>query len=308
MGHHRPDEVAQSLKDVIAFPVTPFLDAPDQPVDWASFEAGIEFILAGGITAVVVAAGTGEMFSLTPGEIVEASRRAVQVSRGRATVFAGVGFGPMLAADLAEAVAEDDVDGVVVLPPSYPTPDVAGLSDYYQRIADRVPRLAVVPYSRGAARLTPDVLRRLSHMPNVVAIKDGQADIRLFLRNRSMFGDRFVWVSGAGDDVVGPFVAAGAEGYTSSIACFDPALAKELWRLASSHQFVELNRLSTSRIQPWYELRTRRPGYEVTIMKAAMELRGLRAGSVRPPLARLAAEDLDAVREVARVTSGGAAQ
>ena len=48
-------------------------------------------------------------------------------------------------------------------------------------------------------------------------------------------------------------------------------------------------------IVPLYALRGRRRGYEVTVMKEMMNLMGLAGGAVRPPLPRLAPDDLAAL-------------
>jgi 5-dehydro-4-deoxyglucarate dehydratase len=43
---------------------------------------------------------------------------------------------------------------------------------------------------------------------------------------------------------------------------------------------------------PLYDFRARRKGFEVTVMKAAMDLVGLTGGPVRPPLPSLRPEEL----------------
>ena len=296
----RASETASRLRGTIGFPVTPFETSDGQPIDWPAFREHVDAMAGSGLSAVVVAGGTGELFSLRRDEVVRLAREAVEVVAGRTVVVVGVGSGAAHGGELAIAARDAGADAVLVLPPYYPTPDREGLVAYYAQIAAAVPELAVVPYSRGAARITPDVLERLAAAPNVTAFKDGHGDVRTFLLNRRALGDRYVWLAGTGDDLVGPYAAAGAEGYTSSIACFDPALSLELWRLAAGGRFAELDALSERMVHPWYELRTRRPGYEVSVMKGAMEAFGARAGSVRPPLAPLTAEDAEEVRRIAR--------
>lgn len=51
-------------------------------------------------------------------------------------------------------------------------------------------------------------------------------------------------------------------------------------------------------VGPIYELRQRRNGFEVSVMKAAMELLGYRAGLPRAPLAQLRPADLNDLRNV----------
>ena len=47
---------------------------------------------------------------------------------------------------------------------------------------------------------------------------------------------------------------------------------------------------------PLYTLRARRKGYEVSAMKAMMDMIGLAGGPVRPPLVDLKPDEIEAVR------------
>ena len=100
-----------------------------------------------------------------------------------------------------------------------------------------------------------------------------------------------VWLAGTGDDLLGPYIAAGAEGYTSSVACFWPEKSAELYDLASSGDLAGLRAAHDAFIGPLYELRQRKRGYEVGMMKATMEILGHPAGPARPPLANPTEEE-----------------
>ena len=153
-----------------------------------------------------------------------------------------------------------------------------------------------MPYARDAAVFTPEGVEQLARdMPNLVAFKDGRGDVRLFQRIREhvierLGEERLVWLAGAGDDLVAPYFAVGAEGYTSSLACFWPEASVELLRLARAGDRVELAQFHQRVVRPIYELRQRRRGYEVAVMKAAMELLGhrgrRRAAAAGQPAAR----------------------
>jgi 5-dehydro-4-deoxyglucarate dehydratase len=49
-------------------------------------------------------------------------------------------------------------------------------------------------------------------------------------------------------------------------------------------------------VVPLYALRSRRKGYEVSVMKEMMNLLGLAAGPARPPLPSLRPEEVDELR------------
>lgn len=289
-----PDQMRSRLRGVLAFPITPFKD--DLSLDEDAFQAHVDYLVRSGLHAVVAAGGTGELYSMTPPEISRVYRLAVEAAGGRAPVITGVGYNLALARDLARDAERAGADAILVLPHYYGRAEDDGLYQYYAGIARSVD-LAVFPYARDAAVFSPRLVERLAELPNVIAFKDGQADLRLWARIRSQVGDRLVWLAGVGDDLVSSYFAAGAEGFTSSAANFMPEVALALYDAASSGNFVEVNRLLAMKIQPVFNVRSRHRGYEVTTTKEAMNLLGRRGGRVRPPLAELTEADRRDLRD-----------
>jgi 5-dehydro-4-deoxyglucarate dehydratase len=284
------DLLKARLRGVLAFPITPY--AADGRVDLDAVRANARWLPDAGINAVVAPSGTGELFGLSPEECLDVVRATVDAIGGRIPVIASVGFGPRVAADLASGAEAAGADAILILPPYYATPDPTGLLEYYAEVAAAT-ALGVMPYARDAAVFTPEGVEQLARdLPNLVAFKDGRGDVRLFQRIREhvverLGQDRLVWIAGAGDDLVAPYFAVGAEGYTSSLACFWPEASVDLLRLARAGNVNELLRFHTRVVRPIYALRQRRRGYEVAVMKAAMELLGHPAGVARPPLGNL---------------------
>jgi 5-dehydro-4-deoxyglucarate dehydratase len=299
MSKTTPEQLKPRLRGVLAFPITPFREDGGLDVEAVRRNAG--WLVGSGLAAVVAPSGTGELFGLSPDECAEVTAATVEAVGGRLPVIASVGFGPRVAADLARRAEAAGADGILVLPPYYGQPDPDGLLAYYRAVAEATP-LGFMPYARDAAAFTPALVEQLAReQPTFVAFKDGRADVRLFMRIREhvierLGEERLVWLGGVGDDLVGPYFAAGAEGFTSSLACFWPEASVELYRLASGGDFAALGRYHQRVVRPFYELRQRRRGFEVSVMKAAMELLGHPAGPPRPPLGRLSAADRDDLR------------
>ena len=290
-----PKELAARLHGAIAFPITPY--AKDGSVDLDGVRANASWLADAGVCALSAPSGTGEIYALTPQECALVTGATVEAVGSRVPVIAGVGFNAAIGADLARQAERNGAGGLLILPPYYAVPDSEGLSDYYRAIAAAT-TLGVAVYARDGATFTPESLEKLAReVPNFVAFKDGRGDVRLFQRlrarvNSALGANRLVWLSGVGDDFVGPYFAAGAQGYTSSVACFWPEASMTLLRLAQSGDMNGLIAFHERAIHPIYELRQLRKGFEVSIMKACMELLGHRAGPVRPPLANVP----DAVR------------
>ncbi len=282
------------LQGPIAFPITPY--AADGSVDLNAVARNAAWLPEHGICALVAPSGTGEIFALSPDECAAVTVATVEAVAGRIPVIASVGFNVRVGADLARRAEAAGADAVLVMPPYYGTPDPQGLLEYYRQIAEAT-SLGVLPYARDAAVFTPELVEQLARLvPNLIAFKDGRGDVRLFQRLREhvverMGAERLLWLAGVGDDLVAAYFAAGAQGFTSSLACFWPEASSELYRLASSGDFDGLRRYHERVVRPFYELRQRGRGFEVSVMKAAMDLLGHPAGPVRPPLGTLSARD-----------------
>ncbi|HUX87145.1 MAG TPA: 5-dehydro-4-deoxyglucarate dehydratase [Chloroflexota bacterium] len=289
-----PSELRPRLRGVLAFPTTPFND--DLSLNETAFQTQVDYLVSSGLHAIVAAGGTGELYSMTPSEISRVYRLAVEATNGRVPVIAGVGYNHAIAIELAKDAERAGADAVMIFPHYYGRAEDDGMFSYYAGVARSV-EIAAFPYARDAAVFTPKTVERLAEIPNIIAFKDGQADIRVWNRIREHVGDRLVWLSGVGDDMVNAYFAAGAEGFTSSAANFMPEVPLKLFSAAQAGRFGEVNQLLKKYIQPIFNVRSRRRGYEVTTTKEVMNLLGLPGGRVRPPLAEVTPEDRQALRD-----------
>lgn len=290
-----PEELRARMGGVIAFPTTPFR-AGDLALDLDGLRANLAHMAKFPFCAVVAAGGTGELYSLTPEEHRQVVAATVEAFRGKCPVIAGVGFNQALAVQLARASAEAGADGILALPPYYPGAPDDGMLEYYRAIGAATP-LGMVIYSRDWVAYGPEQVARLAAaIPTLCAWKDGQGDIRRYQAIRQRVGDRLYWIGGIGDDCVPGYYAIGVRTYTSSIATVAPRLSLELHRVAAAGDYAALGKLMNDYVVPLYDFRARKKGYEVTVMKAAMDMVGLRGGPVRPPLPALRAEETDELR------------
>ena len=291
-----PDQLGAKLHGAIGFPVTPF--AADLSLDLAALRKNLRAMLAHPLAAMVAAGGTGELYSLTPDEHLEVVRATVDEVGGSIPIIAGVGFNVPLAVQLAQQSARAGAAGILAFPPYYPQADDEGVLGYYQAICEATP-LGVLIYSRDWFHPGPLVVERLARNRTLIAWKDGQADIRRLQMIQRQVGNRLHWVGGAGDDMVAAYYSIGIRAFTSSIANVSSRLAVELHELAARGDTKRLDPLLAELIVPLYELRARRRGYEVTVMKDMMTMLGLAGGAVRPPLPSLAAADREVLARLA---------
>ena len=290
-----PNELLMNLQGVIAFPITPF--KPDLSLDLPGLHHNLTKLLEHPISAVVAAGGTGEMYSLTPSEYARVVELTVHAVEGRVPVIAGVGFNQRLAIEMAQLAEKSGADGVLVFPPYFPQADNEGMTEYYLSIGAAT-KLGLLIYSRDWATFTPEMVEKLTSIPNLVAWKDGHGDIRRLQAIMNRVGDRLHWIGGAGDDMVAAYYSTGIRTFTSSIATVAPKLSLKLHELGANGEGAALTELLERDVIPLYAIRARRKGYEVSTMKALMDMVGLNGGPVRPPLVNVGARELDELRTI----------
>ena len=290
-----PTTLRNKLSGVIAFPVTPFKE--DLSLDLPALHENLTNLLQYSIAALVAAGGTGEMYSLTPAEYTRVIELTALAVEDRVPVIAGVGFGQRLAVEMAQAAEKAGADGILVFPPYYSGAENEGLVEYYRAIGAAT-RLGMIIYSRDWAIFSPAMVERLTSIPTLVAWKDGHGDIRRLQTIMNRVGDRLHWIGGAGDDLVAAYYSIGIRTFTSSIATVAPRLSLKLHELGEAGDSEALADLLERCVVPLYALRGRRKGYEVSAMKAMMDMVGLNCGPVRPPLVNVKPEEEDELRTI----------
>jgi 5-dehydro-4-deoxyglucarate dehydratase len=289
-------EFAAGLRGVFGFPVTPFKQ--DLSLDLDALERNVDEMASHPFCALVAAGGTGEVYSLTPGEVEQVITTTVRAVNGRMPVVAGTGFNAALGADIARRAEKAGAQFILALPPYYISAPEAGLFAFYQAIGSAT-ELPLMVYSRDWAVFTPEMVARLAdRVPTLAAWKDGQGDTRRLQRIMEFNGDRLAWFGGLGDDCVPGYFAVGVQAYTSSISNIAPKLSLALAEAGLKRDFARLNDLMRRYVNPLYALRERSKGYEVAAMKEAMEILGIPAGPVRPPLVNCREKDVDDLRRL----------
>ncbi len=291
-----PRSLRDALCGVVAFPITPF--KPDLSLDLEGLDRNLRKLMEHPVCAVVAAGGTGEMYSLTPSESVQVINSTVAAINGRVPVIAGVGFNQAMAVEMARQAADAGADGILAFPPYYPNADEEGMINYYRAIGAAT-SLGLLIYSRDWANFTPAMVEKLAAAtPSLCAWKDGQGDIRRYQMIIQRVGQRLHWIGGAGDDMVPAYYSIGIRTFTSSIATVAPRLSLKLHELASQGHGEELRKIIDECVVPLYALRARRKGYEVSAMKAMMDMVGLKGGAVRPPLVEVRTEEKEELRRI----------
>jgi 5-dehydro-4-deoxyglucarate dehydratase len=287
-----PLELKQILSTgLLSFPVTDFDEQGDfRPSTYAE---RLEWLAPYGASALFAAGGTGEFFSLVPSEYAEIIKVAVDTCRGKVPILAGAGGPTRAAIAYAQEAERLGAHGILLLPHYLTEASQDGLINHVQEVCDSVD-FGVVVYNRGACRLTADSLEKLAaRCPNLIGFKDGMGDIELMVQIWRRMGDRFSYLGGlpTAEVYAAAYKALGVPVYSSAVFNFMPKLAMDFYHAIAADDSATTNRLLDEFFLPYLEIRNRKAGYAVSIVKAGARLVGHDAGPVRSPLTDLTEEE-----------------
>ncbi len=196
----------------------------DGALDFQAWERLLDFHVAAGTDAVVVAGTTGESPTLEPAEIAELVRRAKARVAGRMPIIAGSGTNSTAKSiELSRELAAAGADGLLTVVPYYNRPTQEGLYRHFSAIADAVD-VPVILYNvpgRTACDMLPETVVQLSQHPRIVGIKEATGDLS---RVKSILGAaRHGFLVLSGDDpTAAELMQRGARGVISVTANVAP--------------------------------------------------------------------------------------
>ena len=193
----------------------------------------------------------------------------------------------------AEIAEKAGADGVLLLPPYLAESSQEGLFAHIAEIC-RSTSLGIVLYSRANGRVAPETLQRLSDAyPNLIAFKDGVGNMEELWAMRTALGGRLAFLNGMPTaEVYAPaYRAMGVPTYSSAVYNFAPKAAMRFFHAVQAGDTTTIDAMMRDFFIPYGRLRNRQPGYAVSIVKAGVEIAGISAGPVRPPLSNLTAAE-----------------
>lgn len=283
-----PQEIARKLgSGLLSFPVTHLHE--DGSFDEAAYRENIGWLSQFDASGLFAAGGTGEFFSLTPAEVEQVVTAAVREAPEGLPVIAPAGYGTATAVEMARSAERAGAHGILLLPPYLTEASQDGLVAHVKQVCAATD-LGVTIYSRANAVYTEAAVAELvDNCPNLVGFKDGVGNIEQMTRIYAGIGDRLTYVGGlpTAEMFALPYLALGVTTYSSAIYNFVPQFALDFYNaLRSGDNAFVINALNEFVI-PYCNLRNRKAGYAVSIIKAGMKVIGRPAGPVRSPLTDL---------------------
>ena len=258
-------------------------------VDYNAFADLIEWQIAEGIDALVIAGTTGEGSTLSDEEHRAVLKFSAEQIRGRVPMIAGTGSNDTAyAIDLTKYACEVGCDAMLLVTPYYNKATQKGLVASFTAIADASTKPCIlynVP-SRTGCNLLPPAASTLADHPNIVGVKEASGNISQIAELAALCGDRLDIYSGNDDQIV-PILSLGGLGVISVLSNLLP---KETSRMC--HLFLDGDVKAAREMQLRYLPLINALFCEVNPIpvKAAMSRMGFGENCLRLPLTPMEAE------------------
>ena len=199
-------------------------------IDYDALGRLIDWQIAEGVNALVIAGTTGEGSTLTDDEHKEVLRFSVEKVNGRVPIVAGTGSNDTAyAIALTKYACEIGCDAMLLVTPYYNKATQRGLIESFRAIADASTKPCIlynVP-SRTGCNLTPASCAILAEHPNIVGIKEASGNISQVAEIAALTKGEFDIYSGNDDQIV-PLMSLGGKGVISVLSNILPKKTVEI--------------------------------------------------------------------------------
>ncbi|MFN8222559.1 MAG: 4-hydroxy-tetrahydrodipicolinate synthase [Gaiellales bacterium] len=281
------------LGNVLTAMVTPFDD--DRRLDLDGFRRLCRHLVDNGSDGLVVTGTTGEGPTLSDDERLQLYAAAVEEVGGRATVVAGTGtYSTAHSVHLTEQAHALGVDGFLVVAPYYNRPPQRGIVAHFEAVAAATDRPVIV-YNiplRVAISIEPETITKLAEIDNVKAVKQAKQAENELEQARHIV-DVGLDLYAGDDDLVVPFLEVGGVG---GVCVHTHVVGPQVKELVTRFRAGDHDgaRALDAEIRPAIDI-LRVVGNPIAI-KAALNLLGLPAGTVRLPLVDADENEVSAIR------------
>lgn len=285
----------ESFGTILTAMVTPLHD--DGSVNYAQAKLLARHLVSNGSDGLVVAGSTGEAATLSKDEKLKLFDAILEEVGDRAVVIAGTGSNDTRASiDMTKEAEKIGVHGAMLVGPYYNKPPQEGFYQHFKAIAEST-ALPLIVYNvpgRTGSNILPSTIVRLSHIKNIVAVKEASGNLEQVSEIiRSVSKDFMVY---SGDDSLTlPIVSVGGAGIISVAAHIVGKQMQEMVNAVKKGDIARAQSLHAA-LMPFFKVIfiTTNP----IPIKAAVNLAGLNAGPLRLPLVAPTDGELEKIRQV----------
>ena len=285
------------IKGSIVAIVTPM--NPDGSLDYPGLNKLVDWHIAEGTDAIVIAGTTGESATVSVEEHCALIKATVEYAKGRIPIIAGAGGNSTAEAiKLTQYAKEAGADATLQVVPYYNRPTQEGMYQHFKAIAEAVD-LPVILYNvpgRTVADMSNDTILRLAQIPNIIGVKDATGNIGRGLDLLRLAPKSFAVYSGD-DPTAVSLMLAGGKGNISVTANVAPKIMHEMCKAAMEGDIAKALELN-NKVFPLHQKLFIEPN-PVPVKWALAEM-GMMPAGIRLPLVPLATEFHESVRSALR--------
>ena len=273
--------------------ITPFTE---NGVDFDKLGELIEFHIAEKTDCIVICGTTGEASTMPDTEHKAAIKYTVKKVAGRIPVIAGTGSNDTRhCIELSQYAEQAGSDGVLVVTPYYNKTTQKGLIEHYTAVANSI-GIPVVLYNvpgRTGVNITPQTLKELSKIENIVAIKEASGNISQVAEMSALCGDDIDLYSG-NDDMIVPLLSVGGKGVISVIANIAP---RDTHNMVEKYLTGDVEGSKDLQLKMFNLIKALFIEVNPIPVKTAMNLLGYDVGKLRMPLTDMSKENLEVLKK-----------
>lgn len=268
------------IEGIITALITPF--AREGNVDEKALRELVEFQVRSRVHGLYPCGTAGEGLTMSIEQRKRVAEIVVNQVKGRIPVVVHIGaISTAMTIHLAKHAEKIGADALGCVTPYYYTPDNDAIIEHFKRVAEAV-RTPLFVYNiphRTNINVTPDLMIRLTKLPNIIGIKDSSRDFTRLCEYIEMLGRGFTVICGT-DAFMIPALFMGAKGAISAISNSFPELFVEAYNAYKKQNYGKAIELQHRIVAARRVL----ANPAIAPLKEALKMRGFRAGTVKRPL------------------------
>lgn len=274
--------------------ITPF--DVEGNVDFDLLRDIVRFQIDKGVHGFFVCGTVGEGPLMSIEQRKSVAEAVVREAKGKVPVIVHVGTtNTAESVELAKHAESIEANAVGAVTPYFFKPDLEGLIMHYRLISEavRIPTFVYnIPQQTGF-NLTPEIFRKLCSIENIHGIKDSSGSLSQ-IQEIIETAPKHVTVINGADDILLAALLVGVNAEISGVANVAPEILVELYenfREGNYKKALELQRKTNVLRRILYEWSS------IPSIKAALELRGIKAGMPKKPLRPLKQEEISRLKD-----------
>lgn len=275
--------------------ITPFDE--NEKVDCQTLKKMTNYLIESGVHGVFPLGSTGEGYGIDFEEKRKVMETVIEATNKRVPIYIGTGaITTKESIQLTEMATEIGADALSVITPYFISPSEEELYVHYKEIASSTD-LPIILYNnpgRTGVDLSIELIIRLSHIDNIVGIKDSSGDMSKAAEIIRRTGNNFAVLAGR-DTLIYGFLAYGAHGSVAATANIVPELVVSIYELYQKREYQ-------AALEAQFKLAPLRMAFSLgsfpVIMKEGLKLRGIDVGNTLKPIGSLTTEAREKLRKI----------